>query len=93
MPLRKPYFPNRELINVYVHKGGQTTHGDRVDAAWLDPSSDVTLWVDLAAPTQDELRVLSDVFHFHRLTTWLEIDPASLLHQSEALVINGYFMS
>jgi magnesium transporter len=55
------------VINVYVHRNGQTTHGERVEAAWLDPSSDVTFWVDLAAPTETELRVLSDVFHFHPL--------------------------
>ena len=55
------------MINVYVHRNGQTTHGERVEAAWLDPSSDVTFWVDLAAPVEDELRVLGDVFHFHPL--------------------------
>ncbi|HEY7189950.1 MAG TPA: magnesium/cobalt transporter CorA [Vicinamibacterales bacterium] len=55
------------MINVYIHRNGQTTRGDRVEAAWLDPSSDVTLWVDLAAPTDNELRVLGDVFHFHPL--------------------------
>jgi magnesium transporter len=55
------------MINVYVHRDGQTTHSDRVEAAWLDPSSDVRLWADLAGPTADELRVLGDVFHFHPL--------------------------
>jgi magnesium transporter len=55
------------MINVYVHHDGQTTRGDHVEAAWLEPSSDVTLWADLAAPTQDELRILSDVFKFHPL--------------------------
>src|SRR5262245_24310040 len=55
------------MINVYVHRNGQTTHGERVEPAWLDPSSDVVLWVDLAAPTQDEMRIPSDVFHFHPL--------------------------
>ena len=55
------------MINVYVHRDGQTTHGDRVEAAWLDPSSDVRLWVDLAGPTADELRLLGEVFHFHPL--------------------------
>src|SRR5262245_25991569 len=55
------------MINVYVHQDGQTTHGDRDDPEWLDPSSRVTLWVDMAAPTGVELRVLSDVFHFHPL--------------------------
>jgi magnesium transporter len=86
-PPRKPCFPNRELINVYVHKGGQTTHGDRVDAAWLNPSSDVTLWVDLAAPTQDELRVLSDVFHFHPLAV---DDAASALQYPKIEPYHGF---
>ena len=35
---------------------------------WLDPSSPVTFWVDLAAPTDEESRLLSDVFHFHPLS-------------------------
>ena len=41
---------------------------DRVDPAWLQPGSGVWLWVDLSAPTPDEVRVLSDVFHFHELS-------------------------
>ena len=55
------------MINVYVHRDGQTAHLDRVEPEWLDPSSPVTLWVDLAAPTGQELVVLGDVFHFHPL--------------------------
>ena len=55
------------MIKVYVHRDGQTTHVERVDPEWLDPSSRLTLWVDLAAPTDDERRVLSEVFHFHPL--------------------------
>ena len=41
---------------------------DRVDPAWLQPGGGVWLWVDLSAPTPDEVRVLSDVFHFHELS-------------------------
>jgi magnesium transporter len=41
---------------------------ERVEPSWLDPSSKTTVWVDLAAPTADELRVLADVFHFHPLS-------------------------
>jgi magnesium transporter len=41
---------------------------EQVEPGWLDPSSPVTLWVDLAAPTDEELRVLPDVFHFHQLS-------------------------
>ena len=55
------------MINVYVHRDGQTAHVDRVEPEWLDPSSRATLWVDLAAPTEQERRVLSDVFSFHPL--------------------------
>ena len=75
------------MINVYVHRDGQTTHGDRVDAAWLDPSSDVTLWADLTAPTQDELRVLGDVFHFHPLAVE---DAASALQYPKIEPYQGF---
>ena len=56
------------IIKVYVHRDGQTTHGDRVEPQWLDPSSSVTLWVDLGGQTEEERRILSDVFHFHPLS-------------------------
>lgn len=55
------------MINVYVHHDGQTTHTDRVDAAWLDPASTATLWVDLSSPNEQEFQILNDVFHFHPL--------------------------
>ena len=41
---------------------------DRVEPQWLDPASDVTLWVDLASPTDEESQILSDVFKFHPLS-------------------------
>jgi magnesium transporter len=41
---------------------------ERVEPEWLDPSSTVTVWVDLAPPGEDERKVLSDVFHFHPLS-------------------------
>jgi len=44
-----------------------TRPAERVEREWLDASSPVTLWVDLAAPTDDEVRLLSDVFGFHPL--------------------------
>lgn len=40
---------------------------ERVEPSWLDPSSTATVWVDLAAPTEQEIQILSDVFHFHPL--------------------------
>jgi magnesium transporter len=56
------------VISVYVHDGGATDCVDRVEPLWLDPASKVTLWVDLAAPTDDEARLLADVFGFHPLS-------------------------
>jgi len=55
------------MLNVYVHENGATSRADRVEPEWLDPSSLVTLWADLAAPTDEERRVLTDTFHFHPL--------------------------
>jgi magnesium transporter len=55
------------MISVYVHRGGGTHCVDRVEPGWLDPSSGVTFWVDLADPTPEEGRLLSDLFRFHPL--------------------------
>ncbi len=41
---------------------------DRVEPEWLGPSSDVTLWVDLSAPGDEERRLLLEVFRFHPLS-------------------------
>jgi len=55
------------VLTAFVSSGGETRSYDRHDLAWTAPAEGVVLWVDLAAPTEDELRVLSDVFHFHEL--------------------------
>jgi magnesium transporter len=55
------------LIKVYKHQHGSTQVVDLVDPAWLAPDSGIWVWVDLAAPTAEESKVLSDVFHFHEL--------------------------
>ena len=55
------------MITIYVHRDGVTRPAERVEREWLDPSSPVTLWMDLAAPTEDEFKILSDVFGFHPL--------------------------
>jgi len=75
------------MINVYVHRDGQTTHGDRVEPQWLDPSSNLTLWVDLGAPTDEERRILSDVFHFHPLSV---DDATSALQYPKIEPYQGY---
>jgi magnesium transporter len=56
------------VIRIYVHQNGGTTSAERVDPRWLEPASNVNLWVDLSKPTPDEARILSDVFHFHPLS-------------------------
>jgi magnesium transporter len=39
-----------------------------MDPAWLRPDSGVWTWVDLSAPSAEETRILSEVFHFHELS-------------------------
>ena len=56
------------MISVYVHENGATRQADRVDPAWLAPSSTTKLWVDLAGPSDDEFALLTDVFNFHPLS-------------------------
>ena len=51
-----------------MRRNGALQRAERVEPEWLDPSSGTTLWVDLAAPTDDEARILADVFHFHPLS-------------------------
>ena len=53
------------MLSVYVHQNRETRCVTGVEPQWLDPSSQVTFWVDLAAPSQEELALLRDVFHFH----------------------------
>lgn len=56
------------MLTIYRNQGGATACVDRVDPAWLKLGSGVWVWVDLSAPTAEEIRVLSDVFHFHELS-------------------------
>ncbi|MCC7123902.1 MAG: magnesium transporter CorA family protein [Acidobacteria bacterium] len=55
------------MIRVFVHADGATREASTVDPAWLQPGSGRTVWVDLAEPTDDEGRLLVDVFGFHDL--------------------------
>jgi magnesium transporter len=76
------------VINVYVHKNGETTCMERVEPAWLDPSSDVTLWTDVtAASPEDTRRLLADVFQFHPLSVE---DAMSEIHHPKVEAYDGY---
>jgi magnesium transporter len=55
------------VITIYRNQVGSTTCVDRVDPAWLKSGSGVWIWVDLSAPTRDETRILTHLFHFHDL--------------------------
>ena len=56
------------MITIYAHADGVTKVAERIEPQWLDPSSTVTFWVDLTAPTDEEFRILSDIFKFHALS-------------------------
>jgi magnesium transporter len=51
-----------------VRQNGAVHRAERVEPAWLDPSSSTTAWVDLSAPTDDEMQILADAFHLHPLS-------------------------
>ena len=55
------------MIRVFVHEGGATRTADRIDPSWLAPDSVVKVWVDMQNPSEEEGRILKDVFHFHDL--------------------------
>lgn len=55
------------MIRYFVHQAGQTRADEAVDPAWLRPDSGVTVWADVAEPTPEDGRVLSDVFGLHEL--------------------------
>ncbi|MBI4263161.1 MAG: magnesium/cobalt transporter CorA [Acidobacteria bacterium] len=75
------------MVTVYVHARGRTSRAERVEPAWLDPSSGVTLWVDLAAPTPEEGRILADDFRFHPLSVE---DALSAIHHPKIETYQEY---
>lgn len=76
------------MISVFVHQNGATTQVDRIEPAWLDPASGVTLWVDLVQPTPEEGRaILAETFHFHPLSVE---DAMSAIHAPKIEAYSGY---
>jgi magnesium transporter len=55
------------VISILIQRNHVTERVPGVEPKWLEPGSSVTLWVDLAAPTADEFKILSNTFHFHPL--------------------------
>lgn len=75
------------MITIYAHRNGETDNVPNVDPAWLDPASGVTVWVDVAAPSSDEARILTDVFHFHPLSVE---DALTSIHSPKIEPYPGY---
>lgn len=75
------------MITIYVHQNGETRSASDVDPKWLEADSDVILWVDLAAATEKEGRMLSDVFRFHPLSVE---DALSKIHHPKIEQYPGY---
>jgi magnesium transporter len=55
------------VISILLQRKNVTERVQAVAPEWLRPGSEVVLWVDLAAPTPEEFRILSETFHFHPL--------------------------
>jgi len=75
------------MITVFVHRNGRTERVRDVDPTWLDPAAQVSVWVDLAAPTEAEAKILTDVFHFHELAVE---DARSALQYPKVEAYDGY---
>lgn len=75
------------MVTIFVHRNGRTEQVDQVDPAWLQLDSGVVLWVDMAVPTADESRILSDVFKFHELAVE---DSMSQMHHPKIEAYDGY---
>jgi len=56
------------MVTIHVLENGVVRQAERVEPAWLGPSATVTVWVDLAQPTDAELALLVDPFAFHPLS-------------------------
>lgn len=75
------------MITVFVHRNGVTEQATSIDRAWLGPNSDVTLWVDVAAPSIPESLILSDTFAFHPLSVE---DAMSAVQYPKVEAYDGY---
>src|SRR5262245_19836953 len=72
---------------VHVRTAEGTRLAERVEPAWLRPDSGATVWVDIANPTPDDGRLLSETFHFHPLSVE---DALSTLQFPKAESYPGY---
>jgi magnesium transporter len=74
-------------MTIYVHRNGRTEQATSIDRAWLNPSSGVFVWVDLASPSVPESLLLSETFAFHPLAVE---DAMSQLQYPKVEPYDGY---
>lgn len=75
------------MIRVFVYRNGATTLAEGVETEWLDPSSGVTMWVDISEPGDEEHQMLLDLFRFHPLSVE---DAAGALQFPKVETYQGY---
>ncbi len=75
------------MIRIFVYEESGCREAEEVNPAWLQPGSSVIFWVDMADPSPDEGRVLSDVFHFHELAVE---DALSAIHHPKIESYDSY---
>jgi magnesium transporter len=75
------------MVTIFVYRDGKAEQVPSIDRAWLDPSSGVVTWVDLAAPSVPESLILSDTFRFHPLSVE---DAMSEVHYPKIEAYEGY---
>lgn len=75
------------MIRIFAHDASGCSEAGSIDPAWLQPGSPVIFWVDLAAPTPEEGRLLTDVFHFHELSVE---DALSAIHHPKIESYDSY---
>jgi magnesium transporter len=75
------------LTSIFVHRNGRTEPVTSLDRAWLNPTSAVVIWVDIATPSAPESLILSDTFGFHPLSVE---DAMSALEFPKVEAYDGY---
>jgi magnesium transporter len=55
------------LIVYHVYRDGQTTIVDEIDPSWVRPDTGIRMWVDVQQPTEEDGKVLREVFGLHPL--------------------------
>jgi magnesium transporter len=75
------------VVTIFLSHSGQAEQVKSIDRAWLTPTSNTFVWVDLGAPSIPELLILSETFAFHPLSVE---DARAELHYPKLEAYDGY---